>query len=80
MKLVKMPSGRDVINLFADVAPAQQEATAAATEAQVATAAVSNTTEGVCPKCSRSMGFAMIPTGQVYYCTTCRVSTPMQES
>lgn len=73
---VKMSTGREVVNLFAETA--QVEATAAADN--VATAAVNNTEEGVCPKCSRTMGIGIIPLGQVYYCTQCRVSTPMMES
>lgn len=76
---VTMPTGRKVLNVFAE--PAKQEATASDTSVpNVATAAVTNVTEGICPKCSRSMGFAVIPTGQVYYCTQCRVTTPMQEN
>lgn len=76
---IKMSTGREVINLFADApAPEKVEATAAATE--LATAAVNNSEEGICPKCSRSMGFGIIPQGQVYYCANCRVSTPMMES
>ncbi|MNQ71189.1 hypothetical protein D3C85_858510 [compost metagenome] len=73
---IKMSTGREVVNLFAE--PAKVEATAAADN--MATAAVNNTEEGVCPKCSRTMGIAIIPLGQVYYCTPCRVSTPMMES
>lgn len=75
---VKMSTGREVMNVFAD-APVQHEATASA-EKNEAVAAVVNEVEGVCPKCTRSMSFAIIPTGQVYYCATCRVTTPMQEN
>lgn len=76
---VKMSTGREVINLFAE--PAKVEATAATDVGhELAIAAVNNSEEGVCPKCNRSMGFAIIPAGQVYYCATCRVSTPMMES
>jgi hypothetical protein len=75
---IKMSTGREVINLLADSAPQKVEATATASE--LATAAVNNSEEGICPKCSRSMGFGIIPLGQVYYCGHCRVSTPMMES
>jgi len=76
---VKMSTGREVINIFAE--PAKVESTAAVDKGhELATAAVNNSEEGVCPKCSRSMGFGIIPQGQVYYCATCRVSTPMMES
>lgn len=73
-----MKSGRTVINLFAEP-ETLVEATASDGKVE-SVAAVNNTEEGVCPKCSRSMGFGIIPTGQVYYCAPCRVTTPMMEA
>lgn len=76
---VQMKSGRTVVNLFAEPEAAAIEATAS-DATLLATAAVNNTEDGICPKCSRSMGFALIPVGQVYYCAPCRVTTPMMEA
>lgn len=75
---VKMKTGREVFNPHAEQ-PAVQQATAANGDKQVAVAAVDNTTEGRCPKCLKTMGTAIIPAGQVYYCPTCRVSTPISD-
>lgn len=75
---VKMSTGREVVNIFAE--PAKVESTASDKGQELAIAAVNNSEEGICPKCNRSMGFGIIPAGQVYYCATCRVSTPMMES
>ncbi len=75
---VKMPTGRVVLNPFAE--PAQEKNVAVASDGrEVAIAAVDNTTEGVCPKCRATMSTAFIPAGQVYYCGTCRVATPISE-
>ena len=76
---VKMTTGREVYNPHAQQQP-EQHAAVANGDAEIAVAAVDNTTEGQCPKCRKSMGTAMIPAGQVYYCPTCRVSTPISDS
>lgn len=76
---IKMPTGRNVVNPFAvDTKP--QQAVACADGQEIAVASVDNSNEGVCPKCRSSMGTAIIPQGQVYYCSTCRVSTPIPEA
>lgn len=69
----KMSTGREVYNVFAT---SHEQAEAGSMEG---TAAVSNSKDGVCPKCSRSMEIAFIPNGKVHYCTNCRVSSPMAE-
>jgi hypothetical protein len=75
---IKMPSGRTVVNPFAqDEKP--QQVVASADGKEVAVASVDNSNEGVCPKCRGSMGTGIIPQGQVYYCTGCRVTTPIPE-
>lgn len=38
---------------------------------------VDNSKEGICPKCNVPQGTARITTGTVYYCTRCRVCTPI---
>jgi hypothetical protein len=42
------------------------------------TSSLINTEIGVCPKCSKPMGESRIANADtVYYCDSCRVSTPM---
>lgn len=78
MNEIKMPTGRVVFNPLAKAQPAVEQATAADGK-QEAVAAVDNSVDGVCPKCRATMGTAIIPLGQVYYCSTCRVTTPIPE-
>lgn len=75
---VKMKTGRELFNPHAQQAVVEQAV--ANGDAEIAVAAVDNTTEGQCPKCRKAMGTALIPAGQVYYCPTCRVSTPISDS
>lgn len=45
---------------------------------QVSTSALYNAEVGVCPKCKQNMGTATIEEGvEVFYCDTCRVSSPL---
>lgn len=75
---VKMPTGRVVTNLLADTLP-ERNVIMAADGQEVAIAAVDNSSDGICPKCRSTMGTAIIPQSQVYYCTSCRVTTPIAE-
>ena len=75
---VKMPTGRVVTNLLADTLPERNVITAADGQ-EVAIAAVDKSSDGICPKCRSTMGTAIIPQSQVYYCTSCRVTTPIAE-
>lgn len=36
-----------------------------------------NDTHGVCPKCGQAMGVSKTSKEEVYYCSPCRVSSPM---
>lgn len=73
---VELPSGSQVVNLFADdpkeVAAStdkeNMEATAGAMELDV---------EGRCPKCSQGMGLSIAAGEQAYYCEPCRVCLPL---
>lgn len=76
---VKMTTGREVYNPHAEVQAPVQHTAVANGNAEIAVAAVDNTSEGNCPKCRKAMGTAMITAGQVYYCPTCRVSTPISD-
>lgn len=78
MNEIKMSTGRTVINPLLAPQPKAEEATASDGK-QEAVAAVDNSVDGVCPKCRATMGTAIIPLGQVYYCSTCRVTTPIPE-
>lgn len=78
MNEIKMSTGRSVLNPLAQAQPAAEQAVAG-NDKQVAIAAVDNSTDGVCPKCRATMATAFIPLGQVYYCSTCRVTTPIPE-
>ncbi len=77
MKAVPMSTGRSVVRLTHDM-PERQTVTASDGK-EVAVAAVDNEREGICPKCRGTMGTGTIPLGQVYYCSTCRVTTPIPE-
>lgn len=68
-----MKTGRSVIDVLSS--PEEQ-----VKETYTAEAAVTNEVEGVCPKCNSSMSMARIPTHQVYWCSNCRVTTPISES
>lgn len=58
-----------------------QQSTASAKPGELmATAAIYNETVGVCPKCKGRMTSGLLPNSDsVYFCTVCRVSTPMQD-
>lgn len=68
---IKLNTGRELKNVW------DNETRVAATAS--AEPSVINETEGVCPKCMKAMGMARIPYHHVYYCSTCRVATPMSE-
>ena len=74
---IKMPTGRTVRNLFAE--ELSEQVTVQSSTGEIAVASVDNSSEGICPKCRRTMGIGIIPLGQVYYCEPCRVSTPIPE-
>lgn len=78
MNEIKMSTGRSVLNPLAQAQPETEQAVASS-DKQLAIAAVDNSVDGVCPKCRATMGIAIIPLGQVYYCSTCRVTTPIPE-
>lgn len=40
---------------------------------------VNNECEGVCPKCSVPMQLASTPVGDMHWCNSCRVATPIAE-
>lgn len=65
---------RHIINPFNDQSERVQ-----ATARTEAVAAVDNSTDGVCPKCRKQMGFASIAVGRVFYCSGCRVALPIAE-
>lgn len=48
-------------------------------KAEESTSSLFNTQIGVCPKCQQPMGKAKLkmPPDELFYCTPCRVSSPM---
>lgn len=51
---------------------------AISSEAQpTSTSSLINEQVGTCPKCKKQMGNATVDASPVFYCDTCRVTTPM---
>lgn len=53
------------------------QSSASETELKSQSKAMNNDTHGICPKCKTNMSTCSIPKEQVYFCNTCRVSSPL---
>ncbi len=64
-----LTSGKKLIDPYSTVACTPTESTSGAMD---------NSKEGICPKCKSQMGTGIASKNEVvWYCTNCRVSSPM---
>lgn len=66
--MITLPSGRQLVSVSASETQMKSESGAMSLDA-----------DGVCPKCKKNMGHALVGREKVFYCTTCRVSLPLKD-